>query len=144
MRSSTVIVHDCPLSNIDASAPKLYGYETYASFHDTSMEHKVSASAQSMPMTLYFAILKFSCPDIVISTLPKRPPDGFITSSLVLMLISSIFIVIMTHICLRLSLQLIQCIQVTGSALRELFHLVQREAPMRLYFILREYFCHVP
>jgi hypothetical protein len=143
-QSSTVVVHDCPLSNIDASAPKLYGYETYATFHDTSMEHEVSASAQSMPMTLYFAILEFPCPDIVFLTLPRCPPDGFITSSLVLMLISSIFIVTTTCICLWLSLQRIQCIQVTQPALRELYHLVLREAPTRLYFILREYFCHVP
>ncbi len=64
-RSSTVIVHDCPLSNINESAPKLHGYETYATFHNTSMDQEVSASDQSMPMTLHFAILKFSCPDIV-------------------------------------------------------------------------------
>jgi hypothetical protein len=71
------------LSNIDAAAPKLYGYQTYAPFHDTSPEQEITASAQSMPMTLYFSILTFSCPDIVILSLPQRPPDGFITSSIV-------------------------------------------------------------
>ncbi len=70
-QSSTVIFHDCPLSNINASALKLHGYETYATFHyDTSMEQEVSASDQSMPMTIHFAILEFSCPDIVFLSLP--------------------------------------------------------------------------
>jgi len=52
------------LSYIDARAPKLHGYETYATFQDTSMEQNVTVSSQSMPMTLHFAILEFSCPDI--------------------------------------------------------------------------------
>jgi hypothetical protein len=78
-RSSTVILHDCPLSNIDARAPKLHGYQTYATFHDTLIEQDVTALAHSMPMTLYFAILEFSCPNIVFSSLPQCPPDGFIT-----------------------------------------------------------------
>ncbi len=130
-RSSTVIVHDCPLSNINESAPKLHGYETCATFHNTSMDQEVSASHQSMPMTLHFVILEFSCPDIVFLSLPRCPPDGLITSSLVLMLISSIFTIITTHICIQLSLQQIKRIQVTLSALRELFHMVLREAPTR-------------
>ncbi len=142
-QSSTVIVHDCPLSNINASAPKLHGYETYAIFHNTSMEQEVSASDQSMPMTLYFATLDFSCPDIVFLSLPRCPPDGLITSSLVLILISSIFTIITTCICIQLRLQQIKRIQVTQSALRELLHMVLREAPTRFYLILREHLHHV-
>ncbi len=95
-QSSTVIVHDCPLSNIDARAPKLHGYQTYATFHNTSMEQDVTASSQSMPMTLDFAILELSCPGIVFLSLPRCPPDGFITSFEVSILISTI-IAIITH-----------------------------------------------
>ncbi len=69
--SSTVIVHNCPLSNINESIPKLHGYETYATFHNTSMDQEVSASDQSMHMTLCFVILEFSCPDIVFLSLPR-------------------------------------------------------------------------
>jgi hypothetical protein len=138
-RSSTVIVHDCPLSNINESALKLQGYYTYATFHNTSMAQEVSASDQSMPMTLHFAILEFSCPDIVFLSLPRCPPDGLITSSLVLILISSIITINMTCICIQLSLQQMKCIQVTQSALRELFHTVLREAPTRFYLIRREH-----
>jgi hypothetical protein len=83
-QSSTVIAHDCPLSKINASALKLNGYETYATFHNTSMEQEVSASDQSMPMTLHFVILEFSCPDSIFLSLPRGPPDGLITSFLVL------------------------------------------------------------
>jgi hypothetical protein len=69
-QSSTDIAHDCQLSNIDARATKLHGYQIYAPFHDTLMEQDVTASAHSMAMTLYYAILEFSCPDIVFSSLP--------------------------------------------------------------------------
>ena len=86
-RSSRVIVHDCPLSYIDARAPKLHGYEMYATFQETSMEQNVTESSQSMPMMLHSAILEFSCPEIVFLSLPKRPPDGFIPSFMVLLLI---------------------------------------------------------
>ena len=65
-RSSTAIVHDYPLSNIDARAPMLHVYQTYATFHDTYMEQDVTALAQSMPMTLHFAIIEFSCLEIVV------------------------------------------------------------------------------
>jgi len=106
-RSSRVIVHDCPLSYIDARAPKLHGYETYATFHDTSMEQNVTESSQSMPMMLHSAILEFSCPEIVFLSLPKRPPDGFITSFMVLLLITMIFTIITTCTCLSLSYSLV-------------------------------------
>ncbi len=104
-QSSTVIVHDCPLSNIDARAPKLHGYQTYATFHDTSMEQDVTVLAQSMPMTLHFAIIEFSCPEIVFLSLPRCPPDGFITLFVVLILITTIFTIIMTRTCSSLSNQ---------------------------------------
>jgi len=102
-QSSRVIVHECPLSYIDARAQKLHGYEAYAIFHDTSMEQNVTTSSQSMPMPLHFAILEFSCPEIVFLSLPRRPPDGFITSFMVSLLITTIFTIIMTRTCLSLS-----------------------------------------
>jgi hypothetical protein len=58
------------MSNIDAAALKLYGYQTYATFHDTLTEQDISASTQSMPVTLYFPILTLSCPDIIFLSLP--------------------------------------------------------------------------
>ena len=102
-QSSRVNVHDCPLSYIDASAPKLHGYETCATFHDTSMEQNVTVSSQSMPMMLHFAILELSCPEIIFVSLPKRPPDRFITSFMVLLLITTIFTIITTRTSLSIS-----------------------------------------
>ncbi len=152
-QSATVIVHDCPLSNIDACAPKLHGYQTYATFHNTSMEQDVTVSAQSMPMMLHFAIIEFSCPEIVFLSLPRRPPDGFITSFVVSILITTIFTIITTRTCLSLSHQRIK--RLTRSALMEQFrkilretppriHRVLRETPRRLELILRELLCWTP
>ncbi len=152
-RSSTVIVHDCPLSNIDARARKLYGYQTYATFHDTSMEQDITVSAQSMPVMLHFAIIEFSCPEIVFLSLPRHPPDGFITSFVVSILITTIFTIITTRTCLSLSHQQIK--RLTRSALMERFrkilrenlariHRVLRETPHRLDLILRELLCWTP
>jgi hypothetical protein len=135
-RSSTAIVHDCPLSYINAQAPKLHGYQTYATFHNTSMEQEVTASAQSMPMTLHFAIIEFSCPEIVFVSLPRCPPDGFITSFLVSILITTIFTIITTRTCLSLSHQRIK--RLTRSALMERFHKILRETPTRIHRVLRE------
>jgi hypothetical protein len=135
-RRSTVIVHDCPLSNIDACAPKLHGYQTYATFHDTSMEQDVTVSAQSMPMTLYFAIIELSCPEIVFLSLPRHPSDGFITSFVVLILITTIFTIIMTRTCLSLSHQRIKLL--TRSAQMEQFRKILRETPPRIHRVLRE------
>jgi len=109
-QSSRVIVHDCPLSYIDASAPQLHSYEMYTTFHDTSMEQNVTASSQSMPMMLHFAIHEFSCPEIVFISLPKRPPDRFITSFMVLLLITTIFTIITTHTYLSLSCRRMVCL----------------------------------
>jgi hypothetical protein len=102
-RSSIIISHDCPMSNIDATVPKLYGYQTYATFHDTSTEQEITASAHSIPMTLYIAILTFSCPNIVFLSLPRCPPDGLITSFSFLILISIISTIITTCTCFLLS-----------------------------------------
>jgi hypothetical protein len=72
-------IHDCPLSKIDATAPMLHGYQTYAPFHDTSMDQEITMSAQRMPMTIYLEILEIPCPKIVFLSLPQCPPDGLIT-----------------------------------------------------------------
>ena len=79
-QSSFALVYYCPMANMSPIAPKLHGYQTYTTFHNTSMEHQVMDSEKNMPMTLYFAICEFSCPETVFSKLPWRPPDGFITS----------------------------------------------------------------
>ncbi len=53
-----------------------------------------------MPMTLYFAICNFSCPDIVFSALPRMPPKGVITAFIVRAIIIMFFgrIVLQTSI----------------------------------------------
>ncbi len=73
-QSSADLVYNCPMANMSPIAPKLHSYQTYTTFHDTSMEYQVIDKEKSMPMTLYFAIYKISCPDIVFSKLPWRPP----------------------------------------------------------------------
>jgi hypothetical protein len=82
-RSSTAIIHDVLMAHICHTAPILSGYQTYATFHDTSMENAVIDSRSSMPMTLYFAICNFLCPEIVFASLPQRPPDGILTKFIV-------------------------------------------------------------
>ncbi len=135
-QSSRVIVYDCRLSYIDERAPKLHGYETYATFHDTSMEQDVTASSQSMPMMLHFAILEFSCPEVVLLSLPRCPPDGFITSFVVLLLITTIFTIITTRTCLSLSY--FRMVSLTRPILLERYHKILRDAPMQIHRILRE------
>ena len=53
-----------------------------------------------MPMTLYFAICNFSCPDIVFLALPRMPPKGVITAFIVRAIITIFFgrIVLQTSI----------------------------------------------
>ena len=102
-RSSVSVIHDCPMAIMSPIAPKIHGYQTYATFHDTSMEHEVMDSEMSMPMTLYFAINAFSCPEIVFSKLPWRPPKGFIISALAMTLTVSIFSVLTIRACSCLS-----------------------------------------
>jgi hypothetical protein len=98
-QSSVALVYDCPMANMSPIAPNLCGYQTYTTFQDTSMEHQVMDSENSMPMTHYFAMCKFSCPEIVFSKLPWHLPDGFITSTFAMALIFSIFSVITICTC---------------------------------------------
>jgi hypothetical protein len=64
-QSSKALVYDCPMAHVSPTAPTLHGYQTYATFQDTSMEHGVIDSETCMPMTLHFAMCEFSCPEIV-------------------------------------------------------------------------------
>ncbi len=93
-----------------------------------------------MPVTLYFAILEFSCPEIVFLSLPQRLPDGLVTSSLVLILISAIFTIFTLRECFILCYQQIMHIHgcLARSALREHFHKVLRETLQQLYIVLKE------
>ncbi len=102
-QSTSSNVYDFPLAYIDSSAPVLSGYQTYATFHDTSMENAVLASKFSMPMTLYFAICEYSCPEIVFGFLPRRPPKGMFTSFIILSFIGFIFAAMTIRTCFRLS-----------------------------------------
>jgi hypothetical protein len=100
------------------------------------MEQNVTAFSQSMPMMLHFAILEFSCPEIVFLSLPKRPPDGFITSFMVSLLITMIFTIITTRTCLSLSYQ--RMVRLTRPILLEQYHKILREAPTQISRILME------
>ncbi len=68
---------------IDSTAPCLHGYETYFTMHNKSMGKQVNEREHGMPMTVYFAICHFSCPDIIFLELPRIPPNSFITCVLV-------------------------------------------------------------
>jgi hypothetical protein len=70
-QSSTAIIHDCSMAHINKVAPNLLGYQTYGTFYKTSMEDEVLKLEYSMLMTLYFAICKYLCPEIVFPLLPK-------------------------------------------------------------------------
>jgi hypothetical protein len=100
------------------------------------MEQDVTASSQSMPMTLHFAILEFSCQEIVFLSLLRRPPDGFITSFVVSLLITTIFTIITTRTCLSLSYR--RMVSTTTPILLEQYHKILREAPTQIRRILRE------
>ena len=104
-QSMSPIVHDCRMSYIDPSAPRLYGYESYFTMHSESMGKQVTASEHSMPMTIYFAICQFSCPDIVFCELPRMPPKGIITHALLSTLITGIFGIITFRTCVSLTKQ---------------------------------------
>ena len=93
------------MSYIDPRAPRLYGYESYFTMHSESMGKRVTASEHSMPMTIYFAICQFSCPDIVFSDLPRMPPKGIITHTLLSILITGIFGVMTLRVCVALTTQ---------------------------------------
>ncbi len=130
------------MAHISPIAPKLHGYQTYATFDDTSNEHGVIDPEISMPMKLHFAICKFLCPEIVFIKLPHRPPNGLITSSLAKALISSIFTMITIHSCYCICIHWLSQIKVTKAILRETFcngSLILRKMSLRVTPILREY-----
>ena len=102
-RSISSNIYDCPMAYIDPRAPIISGYQTYATFHDTSSENAVLESEFSMPMTLYFAICEYSCPEIIFSSLPRRPPDGIFTSFIISSFIGFIFAAMTIRTCFKLS-----------------------------------------
>jgi len=104
-RSIDFVVYDCRISYIDSGAPRLYGYETYFTMHSDFIGKQVATGEHSMPMTLYFAICQFSCPDIVFSDLPRMPPKGIITHALLSILITGIFGLITFRTCVALTKQ---------------------------------------
>ena len=100
-RSIASAVHDCPTSNINSTAPKLYGYQSYFTLNENPMGNIGGTEGEhSMPMTLYFAICNFSCPDIIFSALPRMPPKGVITAFIIRAIITMFFgrIVLQTSI----------------------------------------------
>ncbi len=119
------------MANMSPIAPKLDGYQTYTIFHNTSMEHQVMDSEKIMSMTLYFYICKFSCPEIIFSKLPRRPPDGFVTSTFAMALIFLIFLVITICISSQLCFTRLRQINIT--------HTILRETLLRIYLVLREH-----
>jgi hypothetical protein len=78
--SMSTLMRDCPMTNIDHDALRLYGYQTYTTSNDARfIGNHLDQSPHMMKMTLYFAICHFSCLDLVFKTIPCCPPDGFIT-----------------------------------------------------------------
>ncbi len=102
-RSTSAIIHYCPMAHISPTAPIILGYQTYVTFHDTSMEDIILDSDSSMPMTLYFAICKYLCPEIVFSSLPRQPPDGIFTAFIISVFIGFIFGAMTIRTCFKLS-----------------------------------------
>jgi hypothetical protein len=103
-QSSTAIGHSCPMAHINKAAPILLGYQTYAIFHKTSIEDNILKSEYSMPMTLYFAICKYLCPEIVFSLLPRWPSDGIIMAFVITVFIGSIFGNVAIQTCFNISI----------------------------------------
>jgi hypothetical protein len=92
------------MAHINKAAPVLSGYQTYATFHKTSMGDDVFKLEYNMPMTLYLAICKYSCPENVFSLLPRWLPDGIIMAFVILVFIGSIFDIIAKHTCFNISI----------------------------------------
>jgi hypothetical protein len=106
------------------------------------MEHEVINSDTSMPMTLHFAICKFSCSEIVFLKLPWQPPNGFITSYLAMTLISTIFMLTTIHSCNCICIHWLKQTKVTKAIMRETFCngcWILRELHLKMIWILREY-----
>jgi hypothetical protein len=102
-RSNSEIIHNCPMAHISPTTPIILGYQTYVTFHNTFMEDIVLDSNSSMPMTLYFAICEYLCPDIVFSSLPRQPPDGIFMAFIILVFIGFIFSAMTIRTCFKLS-----------------------------------------
>jgi hypothetical protein len=96
------------MAHINNAAPVLSGYQMYATFYNTLMEDDVVKSKYSMPITLHFAICNFSCPEIVFSSLPRRPPDGIIMAFIILVFIGSIFSVMAKGTCFNITVHSLQ------------------------------------
>ena len=102
-KSIASAVHDCPTSHINSTAPKLYGYQSYFMLNNNPMGKIGTEGEHSMPMTLYFAICNFSCPDIFFSALPKMPPKGVITAFIIRAIITMFFGQIVLRTSIRLA-----------------------------------------
>jgi hypothetical protein len=91
------------MAHINNAAPVLLGYQMYATFYNALMEDDIVKSKYSMPITLYFAICNFSCPEIVFLSLPRQPPDGIMTAFIIFVFIGSIFSVMAIQTCFNIS-----------------------------------------
>jgi hypothetical protein len=58
---------------------------------DDPIGKRGTEGGHSMPMTIYFAICNFPCPDFVFLELPRIPPKGFITAFIVRTIITMFF-----------------------------------------------------
>ena len=67
------------------------------------MGERGTEGERSMPMTLYFAICNFSCPDIVFSALPRMPLKRVITAFIVRAIITMFFGRIVLQTLIRLA-----------------------------------------
>ena len=103
MKSIASAVHGCLTSHINSTAPKLYGYQSYFTLNNNPMGKIGIEGEHSMPMTLFFAICNFSCPDIFFSALPKIPPKGVITVFIVRAIITMFFGQIVLRTSIRLA-----------------------------------------
>jgi hypothetical protein len=102
-RSTTALVYDCPMTNIDRDAPRLYGYQTYITSNDAYfIGNHMDQSPHTMQMTLYFAICHFSCPDLVFKTIPHHLPGSFIMDGFAISIILVIFRIITIRAWIRL------------------------------------------
>ncbi len=67
-QSSVALVYNCPMANMSPVAPKLHGYQIYATFHNTSMEHQVIDSEKSSQTV---TILTKNLPNALIHSITK-------------------------------------------------------------------------
>jgi hypothetical protein len=107
-KSIASAIHDCPTSHMNYTAPKLYGYQSYFTLNNNPIGKIGTEEEHGMPMTLYFAICNFSCPDIAFSALPKMPPKGVITAFIVRAIITLFFGRIVLRTSIRLAFLRVQ------------------------------------